>query len=330
MLLSAAVVSAAAPRGFLPAQFVLSLDGKTVGILASAEGGTLVGEVVSRHEESPIAKKHLVNTAHEDLEIQLGLDAERPIYDWVDATWTGNGQFRQGALTQCARDGSTLGARQFGASLSEVTFPELSVASKARGLLTLRLKPESFNPSKDAAACSKVSASQKKHWLGGFRFELDGVDSSGVTRVESFTVSTAAVTATVGQPRDAALKGNSVTFPNLKLTVAVNKAAEFEKWFVDFVVNGNSDDKHEKSGAIVLEDAAQKELARVTLGHVGIRRFSLKNDNADQTPASYAVELYVESMRLSMDGTKPSQREFATQTAPTKPRPAPALKKHKK
>lgn len=330
VLLSAGAVFAAIPKSYMGARYVLTLDGKTVGALASAEGGTLVGDVVSDREPGfPFSKKQLGKTEHEDLTIQLGFDGARHVYHWIDSAWTGSGDLTNGALSLCTFDNKPAKEHAFDATLSEVTFPELSTAeAKAVPLLTLKLKPSSFNSRKESDACSAPQTLRKgQGFVSGFRFELDGVDATGVRSIGSFTVSTAAVSDGSRREEHAVNKAR-VTFPNLELSVSAEKAASFEKWFEDFVVNGNNDDSKERGGAIVLVDRALKEVARVSLENVGITRFAPKAGKIGEGVNSVSVGLYVERMRLSMDGAAPSAMKVQATQVKRKPE-APRKKRAK-
>lgn len=82
---------AADPRGE-HRLFVLSLDGMISGILEAVDGGAIFAEVImdasdpSPGQATRFAKKHLGPPKYENLELRVGLDHSKPIYDWIHAS----------------------------------------------------------------------------------------------------------------------------------------------------------------------------------------------------------------------------------------------------
>jgi hypothetical protein len=140
-------------------------------------------------------------------------------------------------------------------------------------------------------------AQQKPFVLSHFRLELDGLDCSHVTKIDSFTVEVQADVTSAG-----------IVFPDLRVTVAADgaAAATWQSWFTDFVVDGRNEDALEKSGAIVfLAPDLHGEIARVTLHNVGISALRRVPLGAGDAVRRLAADLYCERMELTVGTTPP-------------------------
>ena len=92
-----------------------------------------------------------------------------------------------------------------------------------------------------------------------------------------------------------------IDFPGLRFTLAESGAATWRTWHEDFVVQGNCDDAHEKSGALVVLDPGLKELGRVKLEGLGIDPLDAEKVEASKDAvARVAADLYCERMELAL------------------------------
>jgi len=66
-------------RSYSAGHFLLSLDGES-SVIASADGGDAVGEVVLEGGNAPLQKKHIGNVKYQDCTIELGLDLPKSLY----------------------------------------------------------------------------------------------------------------------------------------------------------------------------------------------------------------------------------------------------------
>lgn len=302
MLLSGAGAAWAAleTRAVTGAVMNLQLGGTSLPV-ASLAGGSTYAPVLTEKTTGPTSpKKHLGPPQVDPVVAQVGLDLPPTLASWIDASWTGSAQPKDGSITLCDSNLRPIEERQLSSTaLTEVAFPALDARSKEVGRLTLTLQPQSArtvsgSQCKGADAASKAKA---KHWLpSNFRVDLTGLDTRGVVRIEPFSVKS---TAQGASPRGQRAQ-SPAQIPDLRLTIARSKSEAFQSWHDDFVVEGNNGDDKEKAGAIVLLDATlSKELARISLEHVGV--FGLAIDPAN--PAQVVVDLYVEVMRFSVPGS---------------------------
>jgi hypothetical protein len=282
----------------------LQLDGATVGAVKSASGGDLVGTVVEdRLGPNQPPKKRLGATAHEDIVVEVGLGLERPLYDWIAASWTGKVARKSGALVSHDANMQAQVTREFdNALISETTFPTLSASSKETGTLRLVLSPERVRTTAGGASKPSLGSKVKAWQVSNFRLELDGIDCKRVVAIESFTVKQTVASSTVGSARETTKEPGKLSFGDLEITLSEAGSETWRKWHDDFVVRGNNADKAEKSGRIVLLAANLKdELAEIKLSNVGI--FALRDaprEASSEALAQLEAELYVERMELSV------------------------------
>ena len=153
------------------------------------------------------------------------------------------------------------------------------------------------------------TTAQKQFVASNFRLEIDGLDCTKVSKIDSFTVKQSVQTDDIGDKRDYQKEPGKLEFPNLRITIAEAAAKTWIEWHEDFVIKGNCGDDQEKSGAIVfLSPNRQKELGRIVLHHLGI--FALRRQPATagaETIARVVAELYCERMELQIGKPLPQK-----------------------
>jgi len=317
---------AGAARPVAGGRYLLQLEGVDVGFVRSIEGGSAVAEAVLETAAPGAAgqvKKHAGNPRYEDLVIEMGFDLETPVYQWVADMLEGKAVRKSGAIITTDYDFKAIDKLTFkNALISRVTFSSFDATeAKAPATLTLHLAVEQTrNEATGDARVSGAAAKAKAAMSGAFRFELDGVDTKTVLKVEEFSASFQIAAPAVGTERIEAKEPTRLTLSNLTLSVSESGSTGFRDWHKSFVVDGKNDDGSEKSGAIVmLSPDLVKELGRVSFSNLGILRASSnKREPGAERVGSMRVELYTERMRLAMPGV--------VTAAPKMSRPAPAKK----
>ncbi len=280
-------------------RFFLNLDGAACGFLKSVEGGGIRAGVISEPSgPGEVAKKHIGPPQCEELAAELGFALPKPVVEWIRASWRFESPRKDGSVVALDPLGVARSERQFSqALLTEVTFPKLDGSSKDAAYLRIKFAPESIRSVKAGAKAPSAQPAGKFALASNFRLELDGVDCSKVSAIDSFTVKQTLATADVGERREPRREPGALEFPNLRITLAESGAQTWIDWFEDFVVKGNNDDSREKKGSIVLLAPDLTELARVSLRNVGIFALSPAPAVGDQI-ARVAAELYCEQMEL--------------------------------
>jgi hypothetical protein len=171
--------------------------------------------------------------------------------------------------------------------ITETMIPALDAASKDAGYLTVRFQPEAIDVNPGGAKLSFVGPKPKLWRTSNFRLEIDGLDCTKVSNIDSFSVK-----------REA----SKTQFPNLAITLSEASAQTWSDWHESFVVNGNNDQSFEKSGALrFLAIDLKTELSRIDLNHLGIFRLARTMGGSSQV-ARVTGELYCEEMVLRQPG----------------------------
>jgi hypothetical protein len=294
-------------RSFAVENFMLTLDGVQCGFVKSVGGGDISAEVIQEPVgSSSFVKKHIGPPRYEDFTAQIGFGMARPVYDWIAASWSMSYMRKNGSVVAADSTLKAQSERQFfNALLTETTVPGLDASSKEPAYVTIKFAPELIKTVKGTGKLGAPAKQQQKLFLpSNFRFELDGIDGTRVSKIDSFTVKQTVVGDDIGDARDYAKEPGKIEFPNLCVTTAESTIATWESWFQDFVVKGLNDDAKEKSGAIVfLAPDLKTELARVKLFNVGI--FALRR--AVRSVRHVTAELYCERMEFQVAGIKPAR-----------------------
>jgi hypothetical protein len=287
-------------RSYAAGHFSLELDGKNVGPLHSASGGDAFADVVATPSKF-FAKKTVSGVRYDPFTLELGFAMSQPLYDWMAAALTGAVTAKSGAVVEADAAGTVRARREFsGAVISELGFPAADGASKQPGYLVLKLTPEQVTSKKGSGKVALPAAAKQKLWTSSsFRFELGGLDTTKVAKVEAFTVKTN-VASPVEELRRARTRATPLDFPNLRVSLAAASAQSWSDWFDDFVIAGNATDKHEKSGTLrFLAADLKQELGQVRFLNVGI--FKLAGEPAAATAVKrMAADLYCERLELSI------------------------------
>jgi hypothetical protein len=330
ILLVLASVSPAPPeRSYVSGNFMMTLDGKNVGFVKSVDGGAITAEVI-QEPSGPgyFAKKHIGQPKYEEFAVQMGFSMTKPVYEWIASSWTMKSERKNGSFIAADFKLQAESERQFlNALITETTIPAMDGSSKEPAYLTIKFAPETIRVEKAsgkiAGDLSKVE--QKMFLPASFKLQIDGLDCTKVSKIDSFTVKRAAVSDDIGNARDYAKEPGKLVFPNIKVTLAESAAQSWIDWHESFVVKGNNDENAEKNGTLTLFSANQQMvLARIRFFNMGI--FSIGGDkseaNADQIKRVTA-ELYVEKMEFEVgdEGGEPASTGTTIPPAATKQAP---------
>jgi hypothetical protein len=138
---------------------------------------------------------------------------------------------------------------------------------------------------------------------GAFRLIIDGVDTTKVNKIDSFTIKQGIKPVASGPGRFPQLEPTKIDFPDLSFHMSTRYSTEVCKWYDDVVIKGKKDPIAVRNGAIEFLDLSrQKVLLRVKLNDVGIKQYTRPKMEANQDAISRCkVDLYVGSMELDGD-----------------------------
>lgn len=299
------------PRAFAGGHFMLDLDGANAGWLASAEGGDAFADVVQEKVGADhIVHKHIAGVKYSDIQIAFGTGMSPSLYQWISDTLAHSFMRKNGALIAADLDFKERERLTFmNALISHIDFPLLDASSKDSAEITLGLAPEQTTRSKGSGAkvTGQVDTKAQKKWLpANFKLEIDGLDCKGVSRIEAMSIKQVTTEDPVGEVRHLEKEPSHLDIPDLVVTLAEAKAEDFYNWHEDFVIKGNCDDAHEKSGNLQLLDPT-KQQALFTLTFSGLGIYKL----AGSTPLAgtegirkVTASLYCEQMALAPGGVQ--------------------------
>jgi tail tube protein gp19 len=293
-------------RSYVAGTFQLKLDGVESGFVKSVDGGAITAEVINEAVgPTPYVKKHIGPPRYEDFTIEIGLWMARAVYEWIQASLKMNYQRKNGSIVAYDYNLDARSEREFfNALITEIGFPKMDGASKDQCYMTVKFSPE-FTRMKKAtgkATLPPVRASQEMWLPSNFRLEIDGLDCTKVSTIDSFTVKQTAVSDGIGDGRDYLKEPGRIEFPNLTISLAETAAQTWMDWFEDFVMKGNNGEKNEKTGALVfLSPNRQTELGRVNFFNLGIFKVgAAKSDANDEQIRRVTAHLYCERMEFQI------------------------------
>jgi phage tail-like protein len=264
---------AADTRGFTAGRYAIDIGGVSAGWVQSVEGGGATADVVEQKPDpvSGFAKKHIGNLRYEQITLQLGFSNGPNIYDWIAASWKRNFQRKNGSVVLA--DFHFVAKRRVDFSealITETTIPACDASDRDPAFLTVKLTPESTRAVAPGGKLPPPPPSRA--WRpANFRLLIDGLDTSRVNKIDSFTVKQQIIENPVGQERDFGKEPGKLEFPNLTITFAESSAQSWLDWLDDFVVKGNSGDDKERSGTLEFLSPNQGTvLARIRFFNMGI------------------------------------------------------------
>ena len=292
--------------------YALELDGQICASLNRAEGGDATADVV---KEAPgpdrVVRKHLAGVKYEDITLAVGADLPDVVTSWISATLAQTGSSNDGAIIDL-QTGSRLEFTR--ALIREITFPRVDASSKNTGSIEIKLAPQ-LTRSKPAAGHTSLvgqiptRGNQYQRWLvSNFRLQIDGLDCSRVSSIDTLTISCTLPSDAPGESRDYRKPTpGALDIPNLAFTIEEAGADLLIAWHQDFVINGNRGASAEKNGTLqFLAPNLSDVLFALTFQNLGIFRLALEKTANDQTARRLRAEMYCEEIGLQYSGAAAS------------------------
>ena len=294
-------------RSFTSGRFALDVGGYNVGFLKKFSGMAMEADIVA-NDLGPDneQKKHVSNIKWTAGKATVGIGMGKGMYDWIRQSfdksysmkngWLVSGDFNYKAQTRLDFED---------ALITEVVVPKLDGSSKDAAYFDVTFEPERVRWSKGGQEDirSNIGVKQKAWLCSNFRFEMEPLPTSRVASIDSFTWKCAIAADQIGIHREPTKHPAKVTVPDLKVAISMADhhawAEDARKWFVD----GMHEDGNEYTGRIVfLGPDMKKELGDITLTHIGFKKFSKDDLEANSEKiARFQVELYVEKMEFKIN-----------------------------
>jgi len=277
--------------------FYMDVAGQATGWIKGVQGGEASADVVTEKlGPDHIAKKHIANVKYNEFSVQLGVGMTKGLYEWIKASFDKSYARKDGTVVAADFNFKPVAAASFfQALITEVGMPALDASSKDPAYVSIKFQPDatSFQPPP-----AKQPAPQPKPLPTSFKLEIDGLDTSRVSKIDAFTIKQSTVSDPLGNP--SAVED----VPNLSVWIDPASSATWSAWEDDFVIKGNNGDDKERSGSLIFFDTQDVELMRLAFDHVGIFKMTPEHGSAAgdcklcPDIASIKVELYSENVSL--------------------------------
>jgi phage tail-like protein len=311
-------------------QFAVELDGASIGLVKSVEGGAATADVVTEPVgPDGIVRKRVASVHYDDITLTCGTGMSGVFYTWIADTLNRQTSRKNGAVVSAdsnAEEVSRLSFQQ--ALISEIAFPALDASSKEAAYLTVKIAPEmTRRTTGHGPQVNKTAHAQKQFVQANFRLDIPGLDCTRVTAIDAITIRQTLVEDPVGAVREYQKEPASLEIPNLAVVLQESRADSFYDWFDDFVIRGNNGADAEKSGTLQYLAPAGKD-ALFTLDFHGLGIFKLtplKFESARESPRLVRAEMYCEEISFKYDPSVASGPSTAapqtgsTETTPQNP-----------
>lgn len=291
--------TAALSGSYGASNFVLELDGQTVGWLSSVEGGNASAKVIiEAPTASPLEKKHLANPHYQDLQLTLKGLPPKSLLSWIQEFLNNQQKLRSGAVIEVDLNGRQLSRLEFSnALLTQIELPGVDGSSKDPVQLALVIAPASSRQVAASGSLPQLSTKTPSLIASNFRFSLSGLENATkyAISLSPLRVSAVSTNPSIGGQRDYKAVSR-LSYQPLQLSLGQQALDPVQNWFTDFVVKGNNADDREKTATLEYLSADGKTvLMSLSLSGVGI--VELNRDYGSGVRRTTA-QLYVEGAGL--------------------------------
>lgn len=285
----------AAKATFTAGGFLVSVDGATPGPVASVESGNAVAQVTV--VAGAIADKRLTGQVTvQPMKVRFVPGTAGALESWLAEGLLPGTRRASGEVLLLDATGKAASRRTFAnAGILQLAIPALDASSTAALFLTTTVKPATttYETDKTGAAGDLGGKAAKAVLESGFRLTIDGLDTSGVAKIDAITA-TQTLSAT-GVPQ-------AVEVSNVVVSLTGRTSEAWFEWFDDMIAAGPSN-ALERDGKIELLSANGQTRAIVRLHGLGI--VSVGAERADgwvtrkgaaKASERVKVEMYCESI----------------------------------
>jgi hypothetical protein len=293
-------------RSYTPGNFVLDVEGYSVAFLKKFSGLSMQGDVVN-NDLGPdnVQKKHIANIKWTSGKASIGIGMGKGMYDWIRMSFDKAYMPKNGSFTAADFDYKAQARIDFESALiTSVTVPTLDGSSKDAAYFDVEFEPEKVRWSKGGGEDirSKLGPKQKAWLCSNFRFELGGLPTQRVAKIDSFTWKCSVTPDQIGIHREPTKHPAKVTVPDIKGSISYADHQAWADWAKKWFVDGHHLEGDELNGRIVfLGPDMTKELGEITLENVGLKSFSDDDMEANSEKIKrFTAELYVEKMKFGI------------------------------
>lgn len=281
--------------------FELELDGKPAGLLDSVDGGDATSNVVLDNMQ----RKHLAGVKYEDIVLTCGAGMSTDFYQWIKAAIDKRPVAKNGAVIASDSTGRALYRLQWtNGLLTEIGFPACDGSSMSPARMTVKITPAATQLLMPATPAPRGGLPQKPWSTRNFRLTILGCQAAcaHVNAIDAIVLKDVPGAGTpVGAPRAVQFGPRILEIPNLCLSAVEADAAEFYKWYEDFLVRGQNAPTFEKTGTLEYLAADNKPLFTLSFAGLGIFKFAPeKMDAGVPTIRRIRAEMYCDSIGFTI------------------------------
>ena len=268
-------------KAYSPGRFELIIDSHpTSGYVKSAEGGLVKANLIEEPMGPDNLKvKHLSTAEIEPISMELGVAAAAEVIKWISDSWKKKPSRRSGAILYADFNGAAQLEQEFhDAIITEVTFPTLEGGGKDGMYLKVKLQPENVKVRQAAVLPVQgiMDFTQKMVSTCAFRLEIDGLETSHVSKVEGITFKQGFKAVMNGRHRLPQIEPTKIEFSDFSIHMPVANAAAMLRWYERSVIEGWRDDKSQRTGSLQFLTADRRlPLFRITFDQLGVKNASL-------------------------------------------------------
>lgn len=289
-------------RAVSPVAYAIELD-RAISPIYSAEGGQATASVVlEKLGTDYIQHKHLAGVRYEDIVVSCGTGMSKSFYEWIKTTFARQFVRKNGAIIAFDFNGKPVSRLEWTNGLiTEVGFPACDASSKDIAKMIIKITPEVARlvlQPPGTPSLGPPDAAARRRWLpANFRLQIDGCLEAcrAVNKIEAIAVKTAVVEHAPGELRNPIATPAHLEVPDLAVTTAESKAAEFYQWHQDFVIKANNGRDKEKSGTLEFLTPDLKA-ALFTLTFHGLGIFKLTPTQGNENISRVTAEMYCDDI----------------------------------
>jgi phage tail-like protein len=288
-------------RTYTAGRWAFDIDGQKVGFLQSCEGGNATGELVEHKGGAmPYNKKNITTIKYSPIKFSAGAGMGRGFWQWMEAALKLGVLYKNGAITVC--DFNYKAQRRMdilNMLMSKVTVPTLGGDSKENLYYQFECQSELVRWLKENAQDVKgdMGAKQKAWHCANFRFEMGGLPTKKLAKLEGISWECKVVPDAVGDGREYEQIPSTCNVSDFTMHISMRDidpwAGLADQWFrLGQCLEGN-----EFSAELtLLQPDMATSIGTFSFYNVGLREFEAQpklDAQADQL-ARFKVKCYAE------------------------------------
>jgi hypothetical protein len=221
-----------ATHSYTTVPWALELNGVDAGAPNAVKGGEAYGDVIDETVGPDlVVRKHIGGVRYSDIEIECGAGMTRDVYTWIANMLARKAPRKSGAVVSFDYGGTERQRLAFSNGLiTEVGFPALDSASKDAAHIKLKITPEETKRAAASGTSTTMPLSKGTQWFRShFRLTIDGLDCSGVSRIEPLVARQALVESPAAM-RDYIQEPSALDVGDLVLTLRESQAKDWYAW----------------------------------------------------------------------------------------------------